>query len=114
MSSSIVSGIHHLKLAAEYFDDFCRQQPGTAGARIFKQYRDKVEWIKTDLLTHPAMTEPVRDGIRKEWESDVFGLMAISEKLHLLNDEQREALEFVIDRIIAGERLLVEHINEEA
>jgi hypothetical protein len=113
MSSSIVAGIHHLKLAAEYFDDFCRQQPNTSGARLFKLYRQKVEWIKNDLLTHPAMTHQVREGIRKEWESDVLGIMDINEKLHLLNPEQREALEYVIEQILKGETLKVEHIKEE-
>lgn len=110
--SSIVAGIHHLKLAAEYFEDFCRQQPNTAGARLFKMYRQKVEWIKNDLLTHPAMSdEAIKQGIRKEWECDVFGIMAINEKISLLNDEQREALEYVIDQLIKGEALTVEHIK---
>lgn len=114
MSSSIVSGIHHLKLAAEYFDDFCRQHPDTTGARLFKMYSQKIDWIKTDLLTHASFTDEVRAGIRTEWNSDVFGLMAINEKLHLLNPQQREAIESVIDEVLSGKSLKVEHINEEA
>jgi hypothetical protein len=111
--SSIISAIHHLKIAAEYFDDYSRQHRGTPVEKLFKTYRQKAEWIKTDLITHPAIAKHLRDDIRKEWDSDVFSLLAINEKMHQLNPEQREALEYVIDSIIAGESLTVEHIKEE-
>ena len=110
-SSSIVSAIHHLKLAVEYMSDFEREHAGTKGANLFKNYRKKIEWFSSDLITHPALPETVRNGIKDEWNSDVFSLMAINEKIHLLSPVQREAIELVIDRCLKGDSLKVEHEN---
>lgn len=111
MAASIISAIHHLKLAAEYMADFEREHAGSKGANLFKIYRKKVEWIPADLITHPSLPEVVRAGIKGEWNSDVFALMAINEKLHLLSPEQREAIELVIDRCLKGDSLKVEQEN---
>ena len=68
-----------------------------------------MEWIYRDLITNGMLTQSIRDGIKEGWSCDVLGIQAISEKLGMLNDEQRDALEYVIDQILAGESLIVEH-----
>lgn len=108
--ASIISAIHHLKLSAEYMADFEREHAGSKGEQLFRNYRKKVEWIPNDIITHPALPETVRTGIKNEWNSDVFALMAINEKLHLLSPEQREAIELVIDRCLSGDSLKVEQV----
>lgn len=112
-TSNVVSTIQHLKLAYEYMEDFERQNPNTLGQRLFKRYRNNVERMVMDFYTNPSFTEEIREGVKKEWNSDVFALPAIMDKVSLLNPEQREALEFVIDQLLKGEQLIVEHIQDD-
>lgn len=105
--TDLVSAIHHLKQAFEHLDSFRREHPGSAGARLFKTYQQKVEWIVKDFLTIPYLPREVSDGIRKEWESDVFTKDAILEKVNMLTPEQRTLIETVIDQIILGEELIL-------
>ncbi len=106
-SSNIISGIQHLKLAKEYFDDFGRQYPGTIGDKLFKGYSGKIEWMFTDLKTNPALTDQIRAGIRKELESDLFCIPAVIEKYSLLHPEQKEIIEKIIDLVLSGEEVTV-------
>lgn len=108
-SSSIVSAIQHLKMAHDHFEDFERENPGGNGARLFRGYRNRLNLIATDLITHPFLPEGVRQGIKNEWLSDVFAVPAIMEKIALLTPEQREAVEYVIEQCLNGETLKVEH-----
>ena len=103
--ADLVSAIHHIKQAFEFLDSFRREHPNSAGARLFKTYQNKLEWIVRDFLTIPYLPHEVAQGIRKEWESDAFAIDAILEKINLLNPEQREAIELVIDQILNGEQL---------
>lgn len=107
--SNIVSAIHHLKLAQEHFEDFIREHNESNGARLFRNYCNKIKWILTDLITHPFLPEEVRQGIKQEVNSDVLAIPAINEKIALLNPRQREALETAIDQMLTGE---LEIINE--
>jgi hypothetical protein len=59
------------------------------------------------LITNPNFTEEVREGIRKEWNSDTFVLPAISEKLGLLNPDQRSVVEDLIDLILKGDNIQI-------
>lgn len=111
-NGSIVSGIHNLKLALEYFEDFQRQHPGTKGSNLFKNYCSKINWMLKDLCTHPFLPDIVREGIKKEIASDLFVPAAITEKLVLLNPESREAVEQMIDIILdGGEVQITQKIN---
>jgi len=108
-NSNIVCGIHHLKLAMEYFEDFQRQHPATKGATLFKVYCGKINWMLNDLITHPALPEVVREGIKKEINSDLLAIPAIAEKIALLKPESREAVEDLIETILGGAELIIEN-----
>lgn len=102
MSSNIVSAIHHLRMAEEQYEDFIRELPGSKGAVLFKSYIKKIRWIYSDIVTYPYINEEVKEGIKKEIESDVFAIPAINEKVALLTPEQREIIEESIDAMLAG------------
>lgn len=106
-SSNIISGIHCLAQAFEHFASFRREHPQSAGDKLFKNYNGKLEWIANDLMTHPFLPQAVRDGIKKEWNSDVFAVPAIAERAALLNPEQRELVETVIEAMLNGEEIKV-------
>ena len=110
--SNIVSGIHNLKLALEYFEDFQRSHSGTKGANLFKDYCRRINWMLKDLVTHPSLPEEVRQGIKDEINSDLFTVPAIAEKVALLKPESREAIEELIDTILAGAEVTVETTRE--
>lgn len=103
--SNIVSAIHALRQAFDYFESFEKDHPGSKGAQLFTNYRKKIDWIYTDMLTNPHLTEPVREGMRREWNSDVFALPAINEKIPLLNPDQRELIETIVDALLKGEKV---------
>ena len=72
--------------------------------------KKRAEWIVKDLITLPVLPQTVRDGIKAEWQSDVFTVDAISEKTALLNPEQRENIETLIDYMLKGETIKVEQL----
>ena len=102
MASSVVSCIHHLKLADEYAQDFVRSAPGTRGAIIFKDYSKRINWIFRDVITYPHFGEDVREGMRQELASDAFSYDSLTEKIALLNPQQRETLDALLDDILKG------------
>lgn len=104
-TSNIISGIHNLKKTFDHFESFQREHPGSKGSRLFADLNKRVIWVYQQLLTHPSLPETVRQGIKAEWESDVFTVDAISEKVALLNPEQRETLEVLLDSILNGEEI---------
>lgn len=108
MQSNTVSAIHHLKLAHEHFSDFQRQHKGTKGAKIFENYKGRIEYIYRDLITHRFFTPETIEGIKQEWNSDVFALPAIADKVSLLTPEQRDGVEQLIDALLSGEQIIVE------
>ena len=108
--SSIILALHHLKMSKDFFQDCMRQHPGTKGARLFTIYASRIEWIYKDIITIPALPGEVVKGIKTEWASDAFAVPALNEKIAVLNPEQREAIENIIDKVLAGEVLTVEKI----
>ena len=102
MGSSVVSFIHHLKLADEYAKDFVRSAPGTRGAVIFDNYSKRINWIFRDVITYPHFGDEVREGMRREIASDAFSYDSLIEKVALLNPEQREMLEGLLTDILKG------------
>ena len=105
--SNIISSIHHLKQAVEHWESFQREHPGSKGDKLFEVYKKRVQWIYTDVITHPFLPHNVTDGIKKEWASDVFTPQAIEEKIRLLNPDQREAVDVLLDSILNGEQITV-------
>ena len=112
-SSNIVSSVHNIRQALEHFESFQREYPETKGARLFKGYGSRLEWIVKDLITHPLLTEEVRQGVKEEWESDVFSVPAINEKVALLNPQNRETIEQIVDAMLNGEEITFESKKEE-
>jgi Fe-S cluster biosynthesis and repair protein YggX len=106
-ASNIVSAIHHLRMAEEHYEDFIREFPGSMGTRLFQSYITKIKWIYNDIISHPYITQEVRDGIKKEISSDIFAIPAINDKVALLNPEQREMIEDTIDAMLAGENVKI-------
>ena len=108
MGANIINAIQNLKMAQEQFDDFRRQYPDSKGDKMFKLYGDKITWMFKDIITHPFITEDVRDGIKHEIASDVYAVPAILEKIALLNPEQRELIEDTLDAMLAGEKEIID------
>ena len=111
-SSNIISAIQSLKASKEYFDDFIREHKDSNGARMFKEFTKRIDWMANQLITHPFLPESVRVGIRKEWNSDVFAVPAITEKIAMLTPEQRNAVECVIEECLKGQSLTIEYAEE--
>ena len=107
MRSSIVQSIQHLKQSDEFMKDFIRQAPNTRGAAIFEGYSRKLKWILRDIITFPHFPDEVRQGIKYEIESDAFSVPAITERVALLNPDQRQMLEDMIEDILAGKTVEV-------
>jgi hypothetical protein len=105
--SNIVSAIHHLRMAKEFFESFRRDYPSSRGDKLFGSYINKVEFIYKDMISYPHLNDEVRDGIRAEWQSDVFAVPALFEKIPLLNPEQRELIETTIDAMLNGEEIKI-------
>lgn len=101
-NANIVSGVHNLKQAYDHFGSFERDNPNSIGAKLFRRYNKAIHRIVLDLLSMPYFTDEVRDGIRAEWNSDVFTVPAIAEKSSLLNPQQREMIEEAIDKMLDG------------
>lgn len=113
--SNIMLIIHHLKMASDFLKDFQREYPGTNGAKLFKIYDGKIQWMFMDLVSNPNFSNPaIIEGIKAELKSDSFVVPAIMEKFYQLSPEDREAIETVIDCALRGEKINVEQINEEA
>jgi hypothetical protein len=112
VGANIISAIQNLRMAKDQFEDFIRQYPKSSGERLFKKYIDKIDWIFSDIITIPSITDEVRIGIRKEIASDVFAVPAIVEKVSLLSPEQREMIEDTIDAMLAGEEIKIVDIKD--
>ena len=112
MKGSVMSAIHHMRAALEYMEDFVRQSnekaTGSRGAAKFGEYAKKINWILTDMKTYPHFCQEIREGFKKEMESDVFAYVAIAEKCSLLDPKQREMLDGLLDNILDGETLEIQ------
>jgi hypothetical protein len=111
--ANIVSAIQHLKMAKEHYEDFVREYPESSGARLFISHLNKINWIFKDTITHPHISQEVRNGIKREILSDVFAVPAINEKVALLTPQQREIIEETIDAMLAGEEVKIIDTNEQ-
>lgn len=103
--SNIVSGIQHLKRAFEHFESFRREYPGSKGERLFKGFNQRLNWVYSEMSTSPFLPEDIREGIKKEWNSDVFTVDAIAENVALLSPEQRELVDTIIEGLLSGEQI---------
>jgi hypothetical protein len=109
--ANIINAIQNLKMGQEQFLDFCRQYPDSKGERLFKNCSKKIDNIFSDIITHPMMTQEVRDGIKNEIKSDVFAVPAILEKIALLSPDQRDLIESAIDAMLNGIEVKMKDID---
>lgn len=107
--ADLITSIHHIKIAYDLMNSFIMDNPNTNGARMFIPYTKKLNWIVNDIITNPIFPQVVRDGIREEWESDSFTLLAIDEKLAKLSVDQRNGVEVLIEMILEGKKLIISH-----
>lgn len=105
--ADLITSIHHIKLAFDLMNSFILDNPNTNGSRMFIPYTKKLNWIINDILTNPVFPQIVRDGLRAEWESDSFTILAIDEKLTKLPPEQRENIDLLLDMILAGKKISI-------
>lgn len=110
--STIIQGIHYLKIALECFEDFKRQYPKGMGVKMVNNYSSKINWILNDLLTCNTLPERIRTDIRNEINSDVLAIPAIMDKIQMLKPDARESIEDLLDTLISGAELKVETIND--
>lgn len=107
--ADLITSIHHIKIAYDLMNSFIMDNPNTTGSRMFIPYTKKLNWIVNDIITNPIFPQIVRDGIRQEWESDSFTLLAIDEKLAKLSPQQRDNVETLIEMILEGKKLIISH-----
>lgn len=106
--SNIISGFHHLKMAKEHFMDFGREVKSEIGVKMANSFVKKIDAIYLAFITIIWFTDKVRDACRKEWNSDVFAVPAIAEKVALLTPEQRDMVETIIDELLKGKEIKFE------
>ena len=110
--SNILLIIHHLKMASDFMQDFQREYPGTNGAKLFKNYDGKIQWMFKDLISNEAFTSDsvIVTGIKDELAADPFTVPAIMEQFYQLPPDDRGIIETIIDHVLSGEVINVEHI----
>lgn len=107
---ALANSLIHLKVGVEYFTSFINDNPGTKGAKLFKVYNNKLNWILYDMVTNPVLPQEVRESIKKDVESDVLVIPALVEKIALLTPENRLSLEELVECMVNGEKLVVEKV----
>lgn len=110
---ALANGLMHLRIAQMNFQSFALDHPDTKGAKLFNGYNNRINWILNDMVTNPMLPQSVRDGIKNDIQSDVLVLPSIAEKVTLLTEENRLAIETLIDSMIAGEIITVETKEKE-
>jgi hypothetical protein len=105
--SNLIQGLHALKIAKENFACLALDNKGGLGEKLGKRYERQIDAIYNDFISTPQFPKEVREGVRSEWNSDVFAVGAISEKLALVPPKEREQLEMIIDGILNGEKITI-------
>jgi hypothetical protein len=113
-NANIINGITKLKQAKDLLEDAMRTAgKESVGAKLIGNVVNRIEGAKNVFVTSIWFPDVVREGIRKEWASDSFTVDAITEKIALLSPKQRDTIEAVLDKILAGELLQVEYIDNQ-
>ena len=110
---ALANGLMHLRIAQMNFYSFALDNPDSRGGRIFTGYNGRIDWMLNDMVTNPRLPQSVREGIKSDIQSDVLVVPSIAQKVTLLTEENRLAIEALIDSMIAGEKLIVEKVNNE-
>lgn len=105
---SLAKSLHFINLAKQYLDDVRRGTNGEVKL-IFNQYIQKCDWILGDLKNR--LNQQSREALAKELEGSL-DMDAIMDKVIHLDNQQIAFIETVIDALIKGEEVIVEHKNE--
>jgi hypothetical protein len=105
--TALANSLFHLKVAEQYMTSFVADNPGTYGASLLKQYAARVGWILRDVVTNPKLPDEARNGLKNDLKSDLLVIPAIAEKIALLTEDNREAVEMLVDMLVRGEKLTV-------
>jgi hypothetical protein len=111
-TSDIVGTVHHLKIAQMHMDSFIAERPMASLTDTFKKIRPKIPWMYNELICNQDMPQIVRDGLRQEFNSDVLSVPAINYKVSLLSPQGRDAIEALVDQLLANEDFKIE-VQEE-
>lgn len=109
-ASYIFKFFYHLRMAAEYAMQLCRDKPDTVFRPMLRLSVSKIQWIYTNAITDAKLSEKVPgtiDIIKEKWCSDVLAETSIVQKISLLNDDQMNMLEVIVDELIKGEKIEV-------
>lgn len=110
--ANTLSGLHYLKIALECFEDTVRQYPGSKLSKVIETYCNRINWILKDFSNHHILPERIRQALKEDINSDVFTNVAIMEKLVQLKPQSREAVENMIDVILAGGKVTIQSNKE--
>jgi hypothetical protein len=105
---SLAKSMHLINLAKQYLEDVRREVNGDVKI-IFNQYVQKCEWILFDLKNR--LSQENREILNKELEGS-FDMDAIFDKVIRLDNKQIAFIESIMDALIKGEEIIVEHKNE--
>lgn len=105
--SYLIQGLHALRIAKDCFQNVQREMKGGLGETKGKRYERQINDIYTDFISTPQFPKEVRDGVRTEWNSDVFAVSAIAEKIALIPPDKREMIETLIDSLLNGEEIFI-------
>lgn len=105
--SSITQGSYFLNIALQYFKNF--EKDCKMGAKMkANSWVKKIEFVENDVMA--SITPESREIFRKEIKSgDTLFFQAINEKYLMLTPQQRDTIEAIIDRVISGEEIIIEH-----
>jgi hypothetical protein len=104
MSVAVTQAFDGLKKAKANFEDLKRGY-GVRGREIVDRYLAKIEWIYSDFMCVSDFPQSVRDGLRKEWNSDAYAPDAIYEGIIKLSPEKRELVLEIVDALLEGKEI---------
>lgn len=105
---SLAKSMHLINLAKQYLEDV-RREVNSDVKIIFNQYVQKCEWILFDLRNR--LSQENREILAKELEGS-FDMDAIFDKVIRLDNKEITFVESIMDALIRGEEIIVEHKNE--
>jgi len=105
---SLAKSLHLINLAKMYLEDI-RRDVNMDVKLIFNQYIQKCEWILFDLRNR--LSQENREILLKELDNSI-DMDAVLDKVIRLDNKQVIFIESVMDALIKGEEVVVEHKNE--
>lgn len=96
---SLLKGLHHIKIAKEYFDDVANGCEYGA-KQVMLNFSNKCKWI-VDNVRH-RLPNDMLEQIDNDMRDSMF-FDAIEDKIVHFTDSQKQVLETIIDMMCKGE-----------